>query len=97
MGATKTFTAVLFFTMSSAAPSQAQTEPSFCVTGSKALMTSDGAKELAEAKQKCRVGDTIMIPITDRHVIARLCDFTKAIVDGPASIICVMSDQRPLR
>jgi hypothetical protein len=57
--------------------------------------------DFAAVRQKCRPGDILdIIPtfnIRDAFVIAKLCDFSKAIIKADGSTLCVLVSERGLR
>ena len=59
---------------------------SYCVSGSSGYMTSDAAGDAAIAG--CSRGDTIVLPGGNTYAVARVCDFTKAIVTVGGTVVC---------
>jgi hypothetical protein len=57
--------------------------------------------DFAAVRQKCRPGDIIDIistyNIRDAFVIAKLCDFSKAIIKADGGTLCVLVSERGLR
>ena len=57
--------------------------------------------DFANVRQKCRPGDIIdiisTIDIRDAFVIAKLCDFSKAIIKADGGTLCVLVSERSLR
>jgi hypothetical protein len=57
--------------------------------------------DFATVRQKCRPGDIIdimsMLDIRDAFVIAKLCDFSKAIIKADGGTLCVLVGERDLR
>ena len=57
--------------------------------------------DFATVRQKCRPGDIIDIvstlDIRDAFVIAKLCDFSKAIIKADGGTLCVLVSERALR
>jgi hypothetical protein len=60
----------------------------YCLAGSAGFLESE-TKALDEVR-KCARGDTIVIPSRNASSVARLCDFSKAIVAAGENIVCVM-------
>jgi hypothetical protein len=78
-----------------AAPPAAPAASAYCVSGAGGFLMSE-AQGFAEMK-KCQRGDTIIIPAASASVVARVCDFTKAIVPSGGNIVCVMQGERGRR
>jgi hypothetical protein len=71
------------------APSRPPAQVSaYCLPGSAGFLESE-TKALEEVR-KCARGDTIVIPSRNASSVARLCDFSKAIVAAGENIVCVM-------
>ena len=74
------------------APRKSRSQPaatsSYCQAGSGGFLMSE-AKGYA-AIGACSRGDTIIIPGGSTSVIARVCDFSKSIVQVSDNIVCVM-------
>ena len=64
----------------------------YCLTASAAFLESD-AKASDEIK-KCARGDTVVIPAKNASAVARMCDFTKAIVATPEHVVCSIVPER---
>jgi hypothetical protein len=60
----------------------------YCLAASAAFLESE-SKAFDELK-KCARGDTIVIPAKSASAVARLCDFSKAIVATPDHVVCVI-------
>jgi len=98
-------TSVLVFLTSLAFASLAQAQssetsaPAYCGSGSAALALGSGSagNRLVEIRQKCRPGDTIFLPIANPSVIAKVCDFSRAIVATGYDVVCVLTAPRPER
>jgi hypothetical protein len=60
----------------------------YCLPASAAFIESD-AKASDEVK-KCARGDTVVIPARNASAVARMCDFTKAIVQSGENVVCVL-------
>lgn len=69
-------------------PQPAASTSSYCQAGSGGFLMSE-AKGYA-AIGACSRGDTIIIPGGSTSVIARVCDFSKSIVQVSDNIVCVM-------
>jgi hypothetical protein len=68
----------------------------YCSSGSSAFTISD-EQGLSETTQKCRPGDTILIPGASTGAIAKVCDFSRTIVSTAGSVLCVVASQRSKR
>lgn len=98
---------VLFFTFLAAvsvanlahAQSSDTSSSAYCGSGSTALALGSGnpINRLAEVRQKCRPGDTIFVPTANPSVIAKICDFSRAIVSTGYDVVCVLTATRPDR
>lgn len=89
------FTAVIFATGAYAQTPAPKTVPrppaqasAYCLAGSAGFLESE-TKALEELK-KCARGDTIVIPSRNASSVARMCDFSKAIVAAGENIVCTM-------
>jgi hypothetical protein len=89
------FVAVIFATGAYAqapAPKPAPRPPAqvsaYCLAGSAGFLESE-TKALEEVR-KCARGDTIVIPSRNASSVARICDFSKAIVAAGENIVCTM-------
>lgn len=60
----------------------------YCLSVSAGFLQSE-ARASEEAK-KCTRGDTVVIPARSAGAVARMCDFSKAIVTAGENIVCVM-------
>jgi hypothetical protein len=69
-------------------PRVAPTPQGYCLAASAAFLESE-TKAFDEMK-KCARGDTIVIPAKSASAVARMCDFTKAIVTTPDHVVCVI-------
>jgi hypothetical protein len=61
---------------------------SYCLPVSAGFLESE-AKASSEM-QKCTRGDTVVIPARIPGAVARMCDFSKAIVALGDNVVCVM-------
>lgn len=68
----------------------------YCSSGAGAFTVSDESG-FAEVKQKCKPGDTILIPGGSTGAIAKVCDFSRSVVTTAGSVICVLAVQRSKR
>jgi hypothetical protein len=68
----------------------------YCASGSAALALGSASttNRLVELSQKCRPGDTIFLPIANPSVIAKICDFSRAIVSTGYDVVCVLTEVR---
>ena len=71
----------------------------YCASGSAALALGSVSttNRLVELSQKCRPGDTIYLPIANPSVIAKVCDFSRAIVSTGYDVVCVLTAPRAER
>jgi hypothetical protein len=86
-----TFLAAMAQTSLAHAQSSEPSAPAYCGSGSAALALGSGSamNRLAEVRQKCRLGDTIFVPTANPPVIAKICDFSRAIVSTGHDVVCV--------
>jgi hypothetical protein len=63
-------------------------QSAYCLPVSAGFLESE-AKASDELK-KCARGDTIVIPARSPGAVARMCDFSKAIVPLGESVVCTM-------
>jgi hypothetical protein len=80
----------------------AQPQPSaICNPAWKSQSPAWDEADFAAVRQKCRPGDIIDIistfDIRDAFVIAKLCDFSKAIIKADGGTLCVLVSERGLR
>jgi hypothetical protein len=61
----------------------------YCLAASAGFLEGD-AKAFDEFK-KCARGDTVVIPIRNASAVARICDFSKAIVTMGEYVVCVIA------
>lgn len=68
----------------------------YCASGSAALALGSASttNRLVELSQKCRPGDTIFLPIANPSVIAKICDFSRAMVSTGYDVVCVLTEVR---
>jgi hypothetical protein len=71
-----------------ASPRIAAPPSDYCLAASAAFLENE-TKAFDELK-KCARGDTIVIPAKSASAVARLCDFSKAIVAMPDHVVCVI-------
>jgi hypothetical protein len=60
----------------------------YCLPGSAGFLESE--TKAFEEMRKCARGDAIVIPSKNASSVARICDFSKAIVAAGDNIVCVM-------
>ena len=83
-------------------PAQPQSQPSaICYPAWKNQSPVWDEADFAAVRQKCHPGDIIDIistyNIRDAFVIAKLCDFSKAIIKADGGTLCVLVSERGLR
>jgi hypothetical protein len=92
-----------FATVTAQAQQQSeQPQPSaICNPAWKSQSPAWDEADFAAVRQKCRPGDIIDImstlDIRDAFVIAKLCDFSKAIIKADGGTLCVLVSERALR
>jgi hypothetical protein len=74
----------------------APTLSAYCSSGAGGFSLSD-EQGYAETKQKCKPGDTILLPGDSTGAIARICDFSRSIVSTAGHVICTVALQRSRR
>jgi hypothetical protein len=60
----------------------------YCLPASVAFLESDA--KASDEVQKCARGDTVVIPSRNASAVARMCDFSKAIVASGENVVCVL-------
>src|SRR5665213_1455399 len=66
----------------------------YCLPGSAGFLESES--KAFEEITKCARGDTIVIPAHSPSAVARLCDFSKAVVSVGEYVVCVIAlPERP--
>jgi hypothetical protein len=60
----------------------------YCLPASVAFLESDA--KASDEVRKCARGDTVVIPARNASAVARMCDFTKAIVASGENVVCVL-------
>jgi hypothetical protein len=60
----------------------------YCLPASAAFLESDA--KASDEVQKCAPGDTVVIPARNASAVARMCDFSKAIVALGENVVCVL-------
>jgi len=68
----------------------------YCSSGAGAFTVSDELG-FSETRQKCKPGDTILLPGASTGAIAKVCDFSRSVVATAGSVICVLASQRSKR
>jgi hypothetical protein len=61
---------------------------SYCLPVSAGFLESEA--KASDQMKKCSRGDTIVIPARSAGAVARMCDFSKAIVAVGDNVVCVM-------
>ena len=94
---------LLFFALAAATEANAQTPvlppkapgrvppppaSAYCLPVSAGFLESEA--KASEEMRKCARGDTIVIPARSAGAVARMCDFSKAIVALGDNVVCVM-------
>lgn len=62
----------------------------YCVSGSAGFLTSE-EQGIEATKLKCKRGDTLIIPAAKTRIVARLCDFTRAVIVAEGNVVCVLA------
>jgi hypothetical protein len=62
--------------------------PGYCLPASAGFLESEA--KASEEMRKCARGDTIVIPARSAGAVARMCDFSKAIVALGDKVVCAM-------
>ena len=65
-----------------------QLASSYCLPASVAFLESDA--KASDEVQKCARGDSVVIPSRNASAVARMCDFSKAIVASGENVVCVL-------
>ena len=60
----------------------------YCLPASVGFLESE--TKAFEGMRKCSRGDTIVVPTRSASAVARICDFSKAIVTAGENIVCVI-------
>jgi hypothetical protein len=60
----------------------------YCLAASAAFLESES--KASDEMKKCARGDTIVIPAKSASAVARMCDFSKAIVATNEHVVCVI-------
>jgi hypothetical protein len=78
---------------------QQQTGSSYCETGFDWLASykQASAPDHSTIYRLCAPGDSLMIPTAFASLIAKVCDFSQAVVSVPNFVICAVSPQRKIR
>jgi len=69
-------------------PRLAPPTSAYCLPASVAFLESDA--KASDEVQKCARGDTVVIPSRNASAVARMCDFSKAIVSLNDNVVCVL-------
>src|SRR5690242_7964110 len=90
-----------FATVTAQAQQQSEQPSAICNPAWKSQSPAWNEADFATVRQKCRPGDIIDIMSTlnirDAFVIAKLCDFSKAIIKADGGTLCVLVSERGLR
>jgi hypothetical protein len=84
---------LVFFSVTASA--QPAMTSAYCLSGAAGFFRGED-QGFAEMK-KCQRGDTIVIPSGSASVVARVCDFGKAIVSSGSNVVCVLQGERGRR
>lgn len=60
----------------------------YCLPASVAFLDSDA--KASDEVRKCARGDTVIIPAKNASAVARMCDFSKAVVTSGDNVVCVL-------
>jgi hypothetical protein len=76
-----------------APPMQAPARPppaasAYCLPVSAGFLESDA--KASEEMRKCARGDTVVIPARSPGAVARMCDFSKAVIAIGENVVCVL-------
>lgn len=75
--------------------SVAQEAPRYCSASAVANANSDVPEPIIQAiRQRCKLGDTIMVDASQIMVIGRVCDFGKTIANSGRNVVCVFAGDR---
>jgi len=69
-------------------PSRPPPVSGYCLPVSAGFLESEA--KASEEMRKCARGDTIVIPARSAGAVARMCDFSKAIVALGENVVCAM-------
>jgi hypothetical protein len=61
----------------------------YCLPVSTGFLESD--TKASEEMRKCSRGDTVVIPARSPGAVARMCDFSKAVVALGDNVVCVLA------
>jgi hypothetical protein len=61
---------------------------SYCLPVSAGFLESEA--KASDQMKRCSRGDTIVVPARSAGAVARMCDFSKAIVAVGDNVVCVM-------
>jgi hypothetical protein len=69
-----------------------------CTDGSQAYaLRGDYNEAIAAIRQKCRRGDTVLIPGRNAAMVGQFCDFSRAVVNVGDYVVCVLTTERTRR
>jgi hypothetical protein len=60
----------------------------YCLPVSAGFLESD--TKASEEARKCSRGDTVVIPARSPGAVARMCDFSKAVIALGENVVCVL-------
>lgn len=84
-----------------AAPAPATNDTSaYCRSADQSLREGSGDAQVATVWQRCKKGDTIAISAGAQGAasqIARLCDFTRPVVNVGSQVVCVLGPEKSIR
>src|SRR6267154_6342740 len=72
------------------APPRAPPAPlsAYCLPVSAGFLESEA--KASEEMRKCARGDTVVIPARSPGAVARMCDFSKAVIAFGENVVCVL-------
>ena|ERR1700726_3965489 len=69
-----------------------------CTEGSQAYaLRGDYNEAIAAIRQKCKRGDTVLIPGKNAAMVGQFCDFSRAVVNVGDFVVCVFTTERTRR
>jgi hypothetical protein len=75
--------------------SVAQEAPRYCSASAFANATNELPEPIIQAiRQRCAIGDTIMVSASQIMVIGRVCDFGKTIANAGRNVVCAFAGDR---
>ena len=91
---------ILFTALFAASSASAQAPPpnvparplpiasAYCLPASAGFLESE--TKASEEMRKCARGDTVVIPARSPGAVARMCDFSKAVIALGENVVCVL-------